>query len=299
GFHVRREHRAPRRHPLGQWHRGFGRNGENALMRIEREHELIVELARARFDAADDRIAVFDRKRKCAGHERRAHALEFAAGRFSGEHQALGAAAERAVEGAHAHFVRSGLRDGLLANLGTAGADIPQCGSVSPVPRHFRSRDWTCNRPTRYIVPRAKAHPRGEHGTCRNGPAPRRPGPQLTASLPAQSWARRAMARRCDAVKRGIGRCRAIPSACTECCALRPRGSTGLSLTLTPWPSGCRRTASPAKSTSSKLESAESTGCRLPTSPPARATRSVGNTSNSSRTNAFATPTNSTTRTCR
>ena len=39
------------------------------------------------------------------------------------------------------------------------------------------------------------------------------------------------------------------PSACTACCAPRPSGSTARSSTPTPWPSGCRRTASPARCT--------------------------------------------------
>ena len=76
-----------------------------ALMRMQREHQS----GRARrplLDPPDRRIAVFDRERKRAAHERRAHALEFARRHPAGEDEPLGAAADRAEERAHAHLAR-------------------------------------------------------------------------------------------------------------------------------------------------------------------------------------------------
>src|SRR4029077_16169151 len=100
-------------------------DAENALMRMEREHDAVAKLVGAGFDAADDGVTVFDRERERAAHVRRARALELALRHFSGEHQALGAAAERAVERPHPHVVRPRLDRGLVANFAAARADVP------------------------------------------------------------------------------------------------------------------------------------------------------------------------------
>ncbi len=125
GLHVGGERRAPRRHAARHRDCCPGRDGENALMRMQREHDAVAKLAGAGFDPADDGITVFDREWERAAHERRAHALELAFGHFSGEHQALGAAAERAVERPHPYVMRPRLDGGLLANFAAARADVP------------------------------------------------------------------------------------------------------------------------------------------------------------------------------
>ena len=65
-------------------------------MRMERKDRAAEQGCRAGFDPADRGVAIFDRKREAAGHEGRAHALEFALGHAPGQHQRLGAAADRA-----------------------------------------------------------------------------------------------------------------------------------------------------------------------------------------------------------
>ena len=55
------------------------------------------------------------------------------------KHQRLGAAADRAVERAHAHFVRAGRRERFLADLGLSGPTVPErLGNfVGPADRQF------------------------------------------------------------------------------------------------------------------------------------------------------------------
>ena len=60
-----------------------------------------------------------------------------------------------------------------------------------------------------------------------------------------------------------------------------PNASIAHSSIPTRWPSGCRRTASPARCTRWTRRSAAATACRSPTSAPATAIRSAARTSNS------------------
>ena len=92
--------------------------------------------------------------------------------------------------------------------------------------------------------------------------------------------------------------CPPTPSDFTACSVRRRSESIGRSSTPTQWSNGCRRTASPARSTIWMRKSAVPTRCRSRTSLRAIATLSAASISNWCPTNASATPTSSTTRTC-
>ena len=84
-----------------------------------------------------------------ARHERRAHAVELALRHAPGKHQRLGAAADRAEQRPHPHFVRGRRRERFLADIGLSGRAIPErLGRlVGPPDRHFTlSSDWTLRR---------------------------------------------------------------------------------------------------------------------------------------------------------
>src|SRR5213080_2926908 len=119
---------------------------------MEREHQAVDEFGRAGFDPADDRIAVFHREGEHTRHQRRAHALVFARWHAAGEHQALGAAAQRSIERAHPQFARAGRRDRLRANFATARADVPKSTALPRTLGHLPSCDWTSKAPARYIL---------------------------------------------------------------------------------------------------------------------------------------------------
>ena len=90
-------------------------------------------------DPADHRVAIFHRERKAAAHEWRAHALVFALRHPAGEDQRLGAAADRAVEGAHAHLAGRERRKPLLPDFGLARPDVPERLRHLLAARHARS----------------------------------------------------------------------------------------------------------------------------------------------------------------
>ena len=83
------------------------------------------ELGGPGFDLADDRVAVFHRERELAAHVRPAHARILALRHAAGEHQRLGAAADGAKMGTHAHVVRP-RRDGLVTQLCHSRSDVPE-----------------------------------------------------------------------------------------------------------------------------------------------------------------------------
>ena len=123
---LRGKDRTLRRDTLRNGNDGVCGHGEQALVRMQREHDALAQLLRPGFDPSDSRIAVFHRKRECARHERRPHALVFARGHEAVANQPLGAAAERAEQRAHAHLAGRRRRDRLFAQLGPAGRDIPE-----------------------------------------------------------------------------------------------------------------------------------------------------------------------------
>jgi membrane glycosyltransferase len=115
-------------------------------VRVEREYRASEQGFGPALDPADRGVAVFHRKRKVAGHERRAHAFELALRHASGKHERLGAAADRAVKRPHAHFAGFGRRQRFLADLGLSRPAIPErLGNLfGPADRHFTfSPDWT------------------------------------------------------------------------------------------------------------------------------------------------------------
>jgi hypothetical protein len=93
--------------------------------------------------------------------------------------------------------------------------------------------------------------------------------------------------------------CPAEPSPCTASCARRPSASTAPSSIPMRWPSGCRRTALPARCGTSMRASAAATGCPSPTSPPAIRMPSVASTWSWCLSSASGIPTASTIPTCR
>jgi len=94
---------------------------EEILVRVERELPCVRAGFRSRPRSGRPCVAVFHRKRKVAGHERRAHAFELTLGHAPGKHERLGAAADRAVKRPHAYFARFGRRQRFLADLGLSG----------------------------------------------------------------------------------------------------------------------------------------------------------------------------------
>ena len=102
-------------------------------MRMQHEHGAAA--LRPLLDRADGRIAVFDRERKRAGHERRAHALEFALRHAAVEDQPLGAAADARRSSARTRTSpAAGAADRLVAQLGPPVADIPESFAAMPTP---------------------------------------------------------------------------------------------------------------------------------------------------------------------
>src|SRR5262249_52770527 len=81
---------------------------------------------RPSLDVPNDRITVLDREREGAGHERRTHAVEFAFGDTAGKYQAFSAAAERAMQGAHANRASWRRQKHLFAHFGPAWCDVPE-----------------------------------------------------------------------------------------------------------------------------------------------------------------------------
>src|SRR5690242_12498065 len=104
-------------------------------MRMQREHCPAGEIRRPALDPPDRRVAVFDRKRKRAAHERRPHSLELAFRHPPAEYQPLGAAADAAEQGAHPDLSRSGLGQWLGADFGAAGRYVPE--RLTIFLRHF------------------------------------------------------------------------------------------------------------------------------------------------------------------
>ena len=105
---------------------GARRHIEQVLVRVEREDLAPQEGFRTVFDPADRGIAIFYRKRKLTGHERRAHTSILALRYATAKHERLCAAAERAKQRAHADVLRSEGSEVLLADLGLSGANVPE-----------------------------------------------------------------------------------------------------------------------------------------------------------------------------
>src|SRR5205807_7536123 len=108
-----------------------------AWVRVQGEDRAADQRVGPLFNPADGGVAVFDRKRKIAGHERGTHAFVFALGHTSGKHEPLGTAADRAVKRPHAQF--AGLRwwERFLSDFGLSRAAIPErlgnfVGSADP-----------------------------------------------------------------------------------------------------------------------------------------------------------------------
>src|SRR5580765_7682059 len=91
-------------------------------------------------DFANRGVTVFHRERKFTRHERRAHALEFAARDPSAQHESLGASAERAEQRADPHLMRPRLLQRFLPDLRFPTGRVPErLGSLSSaVLRHYR-----------------------------------------------------------------------------------------------------------------------------------------------------------------
>ncbi len=124
-------------------------------MRMEREHDAVRELGGAGLDPPDGGVAVLHRERKCAAHERRAHALELARRHPAGKHQPLGAAADRAKERAHPDLAgrRRGDRLRRAVRRGRDRHTRAPWPSIALVIPHLRARS-TCTslRCPRYIL---------------------------------------------------------------------------------------------------------------------------------------------------
>ena len=103
GLHVGREYRTGGRQALGQRNRRADGNDQTGLMRVERKDNATAQFPRPGLDPPNNRIAVFDRERESASHERSAHAVEFAFRDPAGKYQAFSAAAEPAMQRAHAN----------------------------------------------------------------------------------------------------------------------------------------------------------------------------------------------------
>ena len=85
------------------------RDHESTLVGVEHKGDFI--LAGAMFNSPDRRVTLFNWKRKRTGHEGRPHAFEFIGRDAAGKNEALGAAADRAMQGAEANqfvFFRGG-----------------------------------------------------------------------------------------------------------------------------------------------------------------------------------------------
>ncbi len=126
GFHIGRQHSAPGRQALGQRGCRPGGQVEGGLMRMQRKDEPALQPGRSAFDPTDRRIAIFDGKRESASHERAAHPLAFTLGNAARRNQPFGAPADRAVKRAHANLAGPGLGEGLAADFGAAGRDMPE-----------------------------------------------------------------------------------------------------------------------------------------------------------------------------
>ena len=92
------------------------------LVRMQREDRPAHQIRRPVLDGADRRVAVLHRKGKRARHERRAHALELRGRHATVGHQRFGAAADRAMPGAHSHGARRQRAQWLVADLRRPGA---------------------------------------------------------------------------------------------------------------------------------------------------------------------------------
>ena len=113
GLEVRGQHRARRRQPAraADARRAPARRSASGAGR-GRTPSAPLEARRAALDHADARVAVLHRRREIAGLERRAHALVLDSRHPAGEHQRFGAAADPAVECAHAAPRRAPARAG-------------------------------------------------------------------------------------------------------------------------------------------------------------------------------------------
>ncbi len=126
GFHVGGEHAARSRNVRRQYRDPVRRHGESGLVGMKHEGLAAAQVARAVNDVADDRVAVLHRERELADHERGAHAAMFAWGHASGENEALGAAADPAVERANLHLAGTGRTDRLGPDLRLVRTHVPQ-----------------------------------------------------------------------------------------------------------------------------------------------------------------------------
>jgi membrane glycosyltransferase len=126
GLHIGGKHRALGRHAIGQGHDGARRDIKNALMRMESKYRAAEQACRPDLDGANGGVAVFDRKREAAAHERGAHTFEFAFGDTSAQDERLGAAAYRAEKGAHTHLILPRRGSLFLTNFGTPRTDVPK-----------------------------------------------------------------------------------------------------------------------------------------------------------------------------
>ena len=130
GFHVGGEHRARGRQAGRQRDDGAGGDDVARLVRVQAEHRATLQRSRFRanavLDHADADVAVFHRPGEVALLEGRAHALVFALGHLAAKDQALGAAADAAVEAAHEHLARGGRAQRGRAQFAVAGTHGPE-----------------------------------------------------------------------------------------------------------------------------------------------------------------------------
>src|SRR5215831_12188816 len=87
---------------------------ENRLVGMQRKNDAALQVRRPRFDAAHRCVAVLDGKWKATAHEWRAHPLKFARRHASGQHEALRAAANAAMQCADLNLARPRLGERLL-----------------------------------------------------------------------------------------------------------------------------------------------------------------------------------------
>jgi membrane glycosyltransferase len=149
GLHIGRERCARERQTVRQQGDSLSGEIEDGLVRMKRKDRAVAPFGRSAFNAPDGRIAVFDRKRKRAAHERRTHAREFRLGHATGDHQSFRAAADGAVAGANPDFARSGRVEPLATDFGAIRSDIPKRVSIHRLifPRRLAgwTYAWTCS----------------------------------------------------------------------------------------------------------------------------------------------------------
>ena len=123
-FHIRSEHGTPRGHALGHGNHSVRQYGEKALVWMQAKND--ARFGGAGLDLPYRRVAVFHRKRKGAGHQRRAHALVFACRYSAGKDEPFGAPTDRPEQRTDLDLASLGRVNRLLAQLGSAGRHIPE-----------------------------------------------------------------------------------------------------------------------------------------------------------------------------